>query len=809
MIKTNPYLGASALSLATCLTAAPVSAQTAANSDSASDADSPVIVVTARKRDEVLTEVPLSIIAISSETIDNDGLTDVRDVAKTIPGLTFDRTNVQNDFRPAIRGLQAEQGRTSVGILIDGIDLTSENLQVSGGGSLARLRLADVEQIEVVKGPQAALYGRSAFGGAINYVTKRPSLTEMDGKITLDGHSEEGFEFKGSIGTPLIEDRLGIRLNGYVFDERGSYRNTVSGNFVGGGDGFGISGAILAEPVDNLSLYGRLEYSDETYGPQPAFVIAGNSVIQLDANAQTVVGAPTATIFTGPLTDAPVAYDVDPRTGEEYRGIDVEYFRASMIADLDLGGVGITSLTSFIQAESDIFQDNDFVSGSVGGVVTGGFQETQRIADTEQFSQEIRIFSQGGGRLQWLAGALYWDENVTQFGSEDTGLAFGPISDEDVEFFFRSRDGAGRFVIRDTLHRSIFGWAEFEVVDSLFASVEGRYTWEDIDYTLDFDPAFVFFNGVASTGPGNDPAIIPLGVVTGFFEESIEESYFTPRFSVSYRPNLDLNVYASAAKAVKPSGFQTGSVFELNLPYDRETLWAYEAGVKSVVANGDLAFNTAVFYQDYSNQQVSSQIVNQATGLLQPVIENAGKSTIWGIEVDATWRATNELTLSAAYAFTDAEFDTFRVVSTSANRIAESGCAEIVQVPGGNPACLLVRDGNKPADLPTHQLNLNGSYETAISETFDGFISTSARYTSKRFLSTSNVATQPDYWNVDGQIGVTNGDLRVALYVENLFNDDTITDGFLYVDFFNGFAPAAFGYRPDPRKVGLRVNYSF
>ena len=726
------------------------------------------ISVTTRKREENLLDIPVAITAISAEQLENYGLNDISDIAKIVPGLTFDRSITQNDYAPAIRGLQAEQGRNSVGLLIDDIDISSQNVQVAGGGSLGRLRLVDIERVEVVKGPQAALYGRFAFGGAINYITKRPSLTDTDLRGTFEVTSESGFEVKASGGAPLVEDKFGVRFNAYYFDERGSYRNTVSGDFVGGGDGVGLSGAFLAQVTENLSFYGRLEYSDESYDPQAAFVINGNTDVTLDANAALVLGVPTTRIFSGPLIDSPIGFDINHRTGKDYKGMDVDVFRATLIADWDLGSVGLTSLTSWVDSHDDIFQDNDFVTGSVNGVVTGAFQETERINDTYQFSQEVRVFSQDDSRLQWLANALYWAEEVDQFGSNDTGLALGPIFDSDVAAFYDSRDGEGRRVGRDTYHWSAFGWVEYALTDELYASAEVRYTDEIIDYILNFQPGFDFFFGVISTGGTTPPIQISFGQVTGLHFERIEEKYWIPRFALSYRPNDDLNLYAFIGKGVKPSGFQDGATFEFNIPFDRETLWSYEVGAKTLLMEGALAFNTAAFYQDYSDQQVSSQILNQASGQLQPVIENAGKSTIWGLEFEANWRATEALTLSGAYTYIKAEFDNFRVISTSPSRIGESGCAELV--PSIPPACLLNKDGNKPADLPTHQINLNANYTDTLTNDWDWFVDVSARHTSERFLSSANVATQPSYWLADAQLGVSNDQLRAAIFVDNLFD---------------------------------------
>ena len=657
-----------------------------------------------------------------------------------------------------------------------------------------------------MKGPQAALYGRSAFGGALNYITKRPSLNESDLKAGFEAHSESGQELTVSGGAPLIEDTLGVRVNAYYFDERGSYINEVSGAYVGGGDGMGVSGAFLLQASENFSVYGRLEFSEESYAPQAAFVINGNTDVNLVDGAEIVLSRATTRIFSGPLVDGPIGFDINHRTGKDYKGMDVEYFRATVIADRDAGNIGLKSLTSWVDSNDDIFQDNDFVSGSVNGVVTGAFQETERITDTAQLSQELRIFSQTDSRFQWLLGALYWKEDVEQFGSNDTGSALGPLSDSDVAAFYDTRDGEGRHVKRYTDHQSVFAWGEYALSEKLFASAEVRYTDEEIEHILDFDPPFGFFFGVRSTGGTTPPVLIPFGTVTGYHSETIEEKYAIPRVALSYRPDDSLNLYAAIGKGIKPSGFQDGAVFSLDRPFDRESLWSYELGAKALLMGGALAFNGAVFYQDYTNQQVSSQIFNEEAQQLQPVIENAGKSTIWGIELEANWRASEALTLSGAYTYINGEFNNFRVVSTSASRIGESGCGEFLDF--ARPACLLIKDGNRPADLPEHQLNLNGNYTASLTGNWDWFVDLSARYTSERFVSSANVATQDAYWRMDGQIGARSERLRAALYVDNLLDDDTVTDGNLYVDFFNGFAPSGFGYRPIPRTVGLRVSYS-
>ena len=159
--------------------AAPAMSQTSVAAPAALDE----ITVTARRREESLQEVPLSISAFSTADIQRAGIASFADVAKLTPSLIFDQDFGANDTRPTIRGLPATRGRPPVGVLIDGIDVSSEAIATAGGGILLNLRLLDLERIEVVKGPQAVYFGRNTFGGAVNYVTKDPG-NEWKGKAS-------------------------------------------------------------------------------------------------------------------------------------------------------------------------------------------------------------------------------------------------------------------------------------------------------------------------------------------------------------------------------------------------------------------------------------------------------------------------------------------------------------------------------------------------------------------------------------------------------------------------------------------------
>jgi iron complex outermembrane receptor protein len=206
------------------------------------------IVVTTRRREENLQDVPISIDTLGAAEIERYGIYNIGDVAKYTAGMEYDEGYGAQDTRIVLRGLSPTRGRPNVAFMMDGIDFTGEAIQTSGGGLLVNQRLIDVERIEVVKGPQSALYGRSAFAGAVQYVTKNPNMEELDGEVFVDVADEEQYFVSGAIGGPVTE-RFGLRLNGMWYDREGFYTNTVTNETVGGTDGWGLALKGLWEPT--------------------------------------------------------------------------------------------------------------------------------------------------------------------------------------------------------------------------------------------------------------------------------------------------------------------------------------------------------------------------------------------------------------------------------------------------------------------------------------------------------------------------------------------------------------------------------
>ena len=200
------------------------------------------IVVTARKRTESVQDIPLSISVFDEEAIAAAGIRDIDDIARLTPGLVFDKGWIPQDTRPHIRGLPTDRGRAPVGILVDGIDISSESMLTSGGGMLMNLKVMDIERIEVVKGPQSALYGRVAFGGAGELRPPGPPATSS--KLAFPPTWATTGRWRRAWACPSrYRKRFGLRINAVTAQHDGYYENEVSGEGIGG---FGLHGRVRA-----------------------------------------------------------------------------------------------------------------------------------------------------------------------------------------------------------------------------------------------------------------------------------------------------------------------------------------------------------------------------------------------------------------------------------------------------------------------------------------------------------------------------------------------------------------------------------
>ena len=234
------------------------------------------IIVTVRKKGENLQDVPMAVTAFSAADIERKGIKSISDIASLTTSIQFDESFAQSDTRIVVRGLSPTRGRQNVATLVDGVDVSSESITSSGGSLLVNTRLLDIERIEVVLGPQMALYGRSAFNGAIQYITKDAS-DEFESDVWFDIAENRRYEAVANVSGPIFGDALGFRLNGTWWDDEGFYKNTITNQTIGGDKGYGLALTLNSGIGDNLSFKFRAEYTDDEGEPSPQVFLPFNT----------------------------------------------------------------------------------------------------------------------------------------------------------------------------------------------------------------------------------------------------------------------------------------------------------------------------------------------------------------------------------------------------------------------------------------------------------------------------------------------------------------------------------------------------
>ncbi len=774
-----------------------------------------MIVVTARKSEENIQDVPISVKAFDQEEITRKGISNIDDIAKLTAGLIFDSGGIApQDLRVVIRGLSPSNGRQNVAILQDSIDVSSESLLTAGGSLLMNSRLFDVERVEVVKGPQMALFGRSAFAGAINYISKRPG-NEFEGRVKVDAGGHGQFDIGVGASGPIVEDVLSVGVNASHWVHDGFYRNSVTGGRLGGQTGYGISATALLKAADNLSFFARVEYTDDEFEPRARAILPANTLLPVPASAAPVTSETVVPDFTGSYGNAAglvPTISENPRTGIDYDGVDRQIFRATLTGEWESDQISVTSLTHYADAAVRQFEDAQIV-GSFSTIKTpfrwGIGSEFLLDSSTKLFSQELRVASNGGGAINWMIGGLYWNEDVTLLdGSMNVINTIGsgaaallPVGNTVPRNM--------RYNNRKTRHWSAFGLVGWEITPAVTITAEGRYVTENLEIigssvgAISFLPAF-----------GGFP--YPAGLGVDVFGQD-KDNFFAPKGTIEWKPADDKLLYFSVAQSIKPSGISSisggadGFSVETNR-FDQEKMITYEVGAKTGWFDNRLVFNAAAFLQDFRDKQ-STSVVILANGLpgVKPV--NASSAEVWGVELDASWTPVDSLLFTASYAWLDARYKDFKRITTGGGSIASAGNCTVVML-GGRPACEVDLSGNTLENVPKHSFNVSARYTQSLTSEINLFVEIDGRYQSRRFDSSSNSRWFDSHWLSDMQLGFQGANWDLVGYVKNLFDDDTIRVGTTTTD-LQTFRPPATIYNvgkaalPDRRTFGVRANFRF
>lgn len=548
------------------------------------------IVVTARKRTESLLDVPLTVSAFSAEDIEQAGYVTISDLADAIPGVTYGSFEAEGRGDSAsFRGVATNTGDPTLqnsSKFLDGVYVS---------GSLFTALLNDIEQIEVIKGPQSALFGRATFSGAINYITKKPT-DELSGSVSATVAEYDEIQINGSISGPVVEDRLAIRLSGGYLTRGSEYTNVTNGEEMGEDDLFALSTTLRFTPTDALTADLYLGYSDADLGEAPRATTALN-------NGRLVF--PDASVIGGNVDQLD-----DP-------GLDSETFRGSLTINYDINGYTLTSISGYGEEDTLNQSDGNYDPNKVGflsflcnaGPFVGPdcsiFQTvTERKLDSA--FQEFRVTSPDDARLRWIAGASYFDEDFLTSRQRN----------------FRQPPN-----IKSSDNLSVFGSVSFDVTDTVTVSFDGRYQTEDIKLeNLDT-------NGI----------------------QEDEFNSFLPRFIVEFSPTDDSLFYASAAKGNKPGTFNASGPPQF-LTVDEEELWNYEIGTKFSALDNMLSVQAAGYFIDWTNQVFR---FNDPDPTIGSYFINAGETDVWGADFSVNAQFNDNLSGSFAYSYVDAEYQVF------------------------------------------------------------------------------------------------------------------------------------------------------
>lgn len=711
------------------------------------------IVVSARRREERLQDVPDAVTAISSATIVNSGIDKIDDFARLVPNLTFRNGKAYSggDIRMSMRGIgNGQQGWPSVSFMVDGVP--TDSLDNLGGGNYS-----DLERIEVLRGPQSAVYGANAIAGAINIITRDPT-DDFTGSVSAEYAKGDDKKLQGSLSGPLIPGLLRFRVFAEGRDSDGLIKSGSNGKHLDFAKEFRTRNQLMFTPGERLSLTLQGEYNKTRAGATYQDKIANRADIDnFDVK-------------------------VDPRRrliGEEKR----EAYRFSLRSKYELDSVEFVSVTAYSKSKQttdsslcyddpdDPAVDNSPAPGvqtvcllgstALGSAAPAGstVDEVFRGADrSRSFYHDMRLQSSGEGRFSWMFGGSYMTrraENGFDINFLIAGSAGGAGCGQTVGFD-TSGCGAAPLIFPSWNRRNdkwwgVYGQLGYDITDRLELTLAGRY--DDQRYQNTQFAERIFDTVV--------PVLDASGMLVATQKENAES--FQPKAQLSYKVTPDVMGYLTYARGFRAGFFNTGA---FTAP---ETTDNYEAGLKSSFATdfGRLIVNAAAFHIDYSNQQFSTVISTPPFRVAVTIPE----TKIDGFELETTLYLSRGFSLSASGGYLNAKISNGGGRSPFSPKFTGTLAADYEHELGGGLGLILHADWRHSSGL---DLNAGAIRDQVSAKDF-----------------------------VNLRAGITHGDITLTGFVENLTNErepslEGTALGTAYVRYFN-----------DPRRYGVQLRYAF
>lgn len=769
----------------------------------------PDIVVTGtRKRAEDAQTVPIAITALSADEMAKRNISNLADLSNNTPGVAITAIaggTAQNIY---LRGLAP--GNTAndlnvdanVGVFIDGIYQTSRN-------TLDMISVLDVGQIDIAKGPQSALFGRSTFAGAMAISTREPSRN-FEGSMSATIGSDEDRRIRASISAPL-GDKVSFRVSGGYLKYDGFGTNVADrGDNLGGTEKYAVSAAIKFEPTDNFTakLSGFLTRSSTE--------MSAVSVLPLDLFNCGTVNAATGynTLYCGSL---PASKNSDistniPNTISKTRQLALEL-------DWELDGVKIVSVTGFTGAENQSNNDYDGTSaGTVFGVCNlgsacvfnGAYTRlvnvnlgVRSLEKVRTFSQEIRLQSDNSSPFQWMFGGNYFNSRIPVSGSGLLSYADGLTTTDRLvqvapENPTTTGVGAYDFTANpyitqpgvplyqnltesSTKTMSIFGSVGYRFGD-LRVTAEGRYN-------IDRKRAKTYAISNPLSQPGFavplDGLHAPDATVFPVVSQPYAKTYnaFTPRFTIDYQVTNDIMLYASAAKGVRSGGFNTANpvsatgILADEVSYNQEFNWTYEAGFKSRLFDRRLLLNASFFHVDWTDAQISAFTLNPNAANPVRIVRNAGNIKATGFEAQTEFQLTDMFAVGGSVIYSNPKFQKGAYDGSTITQCVKSdgkaapGC-QVVTIERGNGTTAIVAslEGNRPQRSVKLQWNAYATANIPLNDTWDLTGRVDVSYTGPAYNNQINTSYFGERTLTNARLGFESDKYSVAFWVNNLFN---------------------------------------
>ena len=737
------------------------------------------IEVTARKRSESLQEVPLSVSALTSEDIDKKGVVTVSDLQNFAPGLVISNNYSGKADRSiqtfTMRGFTPSNGNEATSsMFIDGVPVSSTTAISSVGSP---------ERIEILRGPQAAYFGRNTFAGAVNIVNKKPN-EEWAGSIDLTLGNYSYSRLRGEVEGVIVEDKLSFRASAESYDREGAWDNQYSDGGTLGDQKTTMANLYLyATPTEDLTLKAFGFYSKDEDGPAASAMISAYSLEQFGVTGQSdcmINGNPY--FCSVPNKIDPLSYNTvagqslkDMLANPSNRlsstsllngyGLGREFYHAHLVADWAItDSFTLSSLTGYNNEETIGVNDIDHFGSAA-------FDYTYIVDKANKdFSQELRLSYDSNDKFSGSLGISYLDASKK---SASAAAVFGVAPASIRPPAETQAETIGVF----------FGLA-YDFTGATTLSVEGRYQTDEL-------------TSINNTGV-----------------ELANETFknFMPRVIIDHKLNDNTMAYVSFSQGVNPGTFNSHiltysdyareqlTAAGVNFKVDPEKVDNYEVGVKGSLLDNSMNYAVSVYYAQWTNQinQQGFVFVEPDTGETTNAAgsSNSGDVDLYGIEFETHWLITRDLRLNAAAAYNGSDINSF----AQPNMTKLTGIDDF--------------SGKEQPNVSKYSGNIGLQYNGMLTDEYEYFVRGDYIYNSGMWTNQANIIKTKDIQKVNLRAGVYIGDLELQAYVDNLFDNDEYTFGFDYYAFTPTFQYTAVNSAmlmslQQPRTFGIRAKYSF